>query len=128
MFKFIQKCRICNSSDFHKYLSLGALPLANNLCQKDSQSNDFFFPLEVMFCNKCFLSQLSVVVDPEVLFSDYSYRTSISLTFKKHFEEMSNVVMEFFPDTKNCLVLIIASNDGCLLQEFKKKGFFSFGC
>ncbi len=127
MFTFVQKCRICNFSGLQKYLSLGAMPLANNLVEKNSAQSDLFFPLEVMFCKNCFLSQLSVVVDPNVLFSNYSYRTSISTTFKKHFEEMGNVVLSFFPDPKNCLVLDIASNDGCLLQEFKKIGFDVLG-
>ncbi|MDO8633872.1 MAG: class I SAM-dependent methyltransferase [archaeon] len=123
MFFFVEKCRICGSKDLKKYLNLGQMPLANNLVDVKSNKSDLFFPLEVLFCKKCFLSQLSAVVEPETLFSNYSYRTSISDTFIKHFSAFSLEVQKIFPDTKNCLVLDIASNDGCLLQEFKKKGF-----
>lgn len=127
MFSFVQKCRICGKKQLEKYLNLGQLPLANNLVEANESKNDNFFPLEVLFCKNCFLSQLSIVVEPEILFSNYSYRTSISSTFRKHFAQMSKEVKKFFPDTKNCMVVDIASNDGCLLQEFKKDGFSVLG-
>ena len=120
MYSFLKKCRICSLTGLEKYLSLGTMPLANNLVDQKSMQLDLFFPLEVFFCKKCFLSQLSVVVDPKILFSNYAYRTSVSATFRKHFYKLSEAVKTFFPDTKNCLVLDIASNDGCLLEEFKK--------
>lgn len=127
MFFFVEKCRICGKKGMSKYLNFGQMPLANNLVKQKSTETDHFFPLEVCFCTNCFLSQLSVVVDPKTLFSNYSYRTSISSTFRNHFAEMADTMKRFFPDVKNCLALDIASNDGCLLQEFKKKGFEVLG-
>lgn len=127
MFFKLEKCRICNSTELEKYLSLGSLPLANNLVELNKTENDLFFPLEVMLCKKCFLSQLSIVVKPEILFSDYAYRTSVSSTFQKHFASMAEDVKKIFPHTKNSLVIDIASNDGCMLQEFKKQGFNVLG-
>ena len=127
MFSFLKKCRICSSDELKTYLSLGSMPLANNLVEPQSQEQDLFFPLEVCLCNKCFLSQLTVIVKPEILFSNYYYMTSVSATFKQHFQELGKVAKSFFPDTKNPLVLDIASNDGCLLLEFKKKGFETLG-
>ncbi|MFH1663409.1 MAG: class I SAM-dependent methyltransferase [archaeon] len=127
MFFKLEECRICGSKELKKYLSLGTLPLANNLVEANKTTTDLFFPLEVVLCNKCFLSQLSVVVDPELLFSDYAYRTSISTTFQKHFALMAAYIKEFFPHTKDSLVLDIASNDGCMLKEFRKLGFRVLG-
>ncbi len=127
LFFKVKECRICGSKDLEKYFSLGALPLANNLVDLEKTESDDFFPLEVLFCKNCFLSQLSVVVAPKLLFSDYAYRTSISSTFQKHFAVMAEHVKEFFPHTKESLVIDIASNDGCMLQEFKKQGFKVLG-
>ncbi|MFH1588826.1 MAG: class I SAM-dependent methyltransferase [Candidatus Diapherotrites archaeon] len=127
MFFELKQCRVCGSADLEKYISLGTLPLANNLVDSGKTTSDLFFPLEVLYCKKCSLSQLGVVVDPEVMFSDYAYRTSISVTFQKHFAEMAEKVKEFFPNTKECFVVDIASNDGCMLQQFKKLGFKVLG-
>jgi len=123
----LEECRICGSKELEKYLSLGSIPLANNLVETDKTDSDLFFPLEVLFCKKCFLSQLSVVVDPKVLFSDYTYRTSISSTFRNHFASMAEDVKKIFPETENSLIVDIASNDGCMLQQFKKLGFKVLG-
>jgi SAM-dependent methyltransferase len=127
LFFRLKECRICASKNLEKYLDLGSLPLANNLVDSNKEENDLFFPLEVLLCKKCFLSQLSIVVDPKLLFSDYAYRTSISTTFREHFREMAEYIKEFFPHTKNSLVVDIASNDGCMLQQFKKLGFRVLG-
>ncbi|MBI5553660.1 MAG: class I SAM-dependent methyltransferase [Candidatus Diapherotrites archaeon] len=126
-FFFLPACRICGFRKLEKYISLGVLPLANRLTDARSDETDLFFPLEVALCPRCHLSQLTVVVDPEILFSGYAYRTSISLTFQKHFQEMAQTVSELFPDTGSCRVLDIASNDGCLLEQFRARGFRVLG-
>ncbi len=123
----VKECRICNSTNLKKYLDLGEMPLANALVDLSSKEKDLFFPLQLLFCKNCFLTQLSVVVNPEILFSNYPYQTSISSTFQKHFFEMSKEVAKLFPKKNECLVLDIASNDGCLLEQFKKTGFKVLG-
>ncbi len=127
LFTEVRRCRICSSGKLEKYLSLGNLPLANNLVDPAKESPDPVFPLEVLLCKNCFLSQLSVVVSPELLFSDYAYRTSISETFRKHFAGMAREAKKFFSSPEQCLALDIASNDGCMLKEFSKAGFKVLG-
>jgi len=127
MFKEITSCRVCNSTNLSKYLNLGKTPLANSLVKPEQKNEkEDFFPLEVLFCNNCNLSQLSVVVDPEILFKDYVYRSSVSKTFQNHCSEMGKEIKKRF-EKENLSVLDIASNDGCLLQEFKKQGFKTIG-
>ncbi len=122
-FSVPKKCRICDSENMEKYLDLGKMPLANNLVPMDREQQDPLFSLEVQLCHGCFLSQLTVVVKPEILFSEYAYRTSISSTFQKHFEELAEQMKGLFPETGKTLVADIGSNDGCLLEQFKKHGF-----
>ena len=78
------------------------------------------FPLEVLYCTNCSFSQLSIVVDPDIMFREYVYRSSISTYFRKHCEELANELIGKWISPGD-LVVDIASNDGCLLQEFKKK-------
>ena len=122
----LERCRVCGSAGLSKYLDLGKLPLANRFVKSVSEEEPRF-PLEVLYCGNCGLSQLSLVVDPKVLFSYYPYRSSISKTFQKHCSEMAEVAKQYFPNMGDTLVVDIASNDGCLLNEFGKKGFKVLG-
>lgn len=124
MFKQISECRICGSKNLSIYLDLGSMPLANALLRPETKEKpEHFFPLETMFCNDCSLSQLSVVVDPNILFSGYAYRSSISKTFRQHCRDMGVEIKKRLGGKNGLLALDIASNDGCLLKEFRSEGF-----
>jgi 2-polyprenyl-3-methyl-5-hydroxy-6-metoxy-1,4-benzoquinol methylase len=104
-----------------KYLDLGVMPLANNLefTSKLAKEKDKF-PLQIMFCNDCGLSQLSVVINPSKMFSYYTYRSSINGGYVRHCNKMANELSERFGLNENSFVIDIAGNDGALLKEFKK--------
>ena len=101
------------------YLNLGNLPPPNVLKQSKSEISKTY-PLVVLFCTKCSLSQLSVVVNPNVMYKDYVYNSSISKTFQEHCSTLAKSVIAL-GITDN--VLDIASNDGCLLEQFRLNGF-----
>lgn len=114
-------CRCCGSTNMSKYLDLGVMPLANNLefTSKLAKEKDKF-PLQIMFCNDCGLSQLSVVINPSKMFSYYTYRSSINGGYVRHCNKMANELSERFGLNENSFVIDIAGNDGALLEEFKK--------
>lgn len=115
------KCRVCGSNKLVKYLDLGLLPIPNSLELTSKQAKEKErFPLQVMFCEDCYLSQLSVVVDPGVMFSYYTYRSSINGGYIKHCNNMANSLKEKFGLNQESFHIDIAGNDGALLQEFKK--------
>src|SRR6267142_1676980 len=106
------KCRICESTNLHPVFDLGVQPLANNFV-KPGESRQGHYPLQVLFCTKCTLSQLSVVVDPAVLYRNYSYVTSTSETMAKHFEHL----IELLNSEEEIYSLVeIGSNDGAFLK------------
>lgn len=146
-YKRVANCRVCGSSRLTSYLNLGSTPLANKLLHYHSESYQEY-PLEVLFCEDCALSQLSIVVEPSVLYTDYPYHSSISKTFKAHCREMAVEIKAILDankpwdygvessDYKGSLdpfapldhhVLDLASNDGCLLSEFHGVGFQVMG-
>ncbi|MEK6880939.1 MAG: methyltransferase domain-containing protein, partial [Nanoarchaeota archaeon] len=117
------KCRICENPDLKRVISLGKSPLANNLLTTEElNKNEELYPLDIMYCNKCNLCQLSYVVPPEKMFRQYLYVTSTTETFKKHFEGFAEDVTGNFKLTDNSLVVDIGSNDGLLLKKFKERG------
>ena len=119
----INKCRVCGSEDLVPYLDLGMMPLVNRyLSRPDADAAEPRFPLKVLLCRGCSLSQLSVVVDPKVLFSEYDYYSSISQTFQRHCELLAESLKREMNLTPDDLVIEIASNDGCMLSKFKALG------
>ncbi len=125
-FRRATKCRVCGGADFTKYLDLGSLPLANNLITESQIPAEEKFPLEVLFCNSCAFSQLSIVVNPDMMFRNYVYRSSISRVFSEHCADIARE-LQGSPLARGDLVLDIASNDGCMLKEFKSLGSRALG-
>lgn len=120
MVRGVSRCRVCGASDLVKYLDLGMLPLANNLADNAQQAIDMErFPMQVMYCRDCSLSQLSVVIDPAALFSHYTYRSSINKGYVRHCREMARSLKEPLQLGSTDLVVDVAGNDGALLAEFR---------
>lgn len=103
------------------------MPLVNNLVEDPQTAQELKFPLEVMYCHDCSLSQLSIVVNPEVLFTHYVYRSSISKTFANHCAKLAQTASQQFNMQRGDLVIDIASNDGCALKEFLPYGIRPLG-
>lgn len=119
----ISACRICGGGELVPFLDLGSLPLVNryrSVSQPDLAEPRF--PLQLLFCRACSLSQLSVVISPEALYTQYEYQSSVSMTFQRHCEEMAAGFWRDLQLTANDLVVEIASNDGCLLSKLQKLG------
>lgn len=129
--KLIKKrthCRACRGSDLKRFLDLEHSPLANSFLRSEAEFvNEAFFPLAVYFCNECSLVQLTDVVDPDVLFSNYLYVTGTSDTILSHNREYADTVIEFLKLGSSDLVIEIASNNGNLLGCFKDKGIQTLG-
>ena len=114
------ECRVCGNTDLRKYLDLGLMPLANDLAPDARAAEDMDrFPLQVLFCAECSLSQTSVVVNPRKLFSRYTYRSSINKGYIRHCREMARSVGDKLQLNESDLVVDIAGNDGALLGEFE---------
>jgi SAM-dependent methyltransferase len=102
---------------------LGKTPLANAyLTAEQLERPEPKFPLAVAYCPACHLVQLTDLVPPEQLFSEYLYFSSYSETFLRHAEAMARDLTGEFQLGKESRVLEIASNDGYLLQYFQKLG------
>jgi hypothetical protein len=104
-----------------EYLDLGLMPLCNNLepTAELAKGKDRF-PLVVMFCKNCGLSQLSVVVDPKVLFSYYTYASGVNQGYKGHCLQMATNLKDRFGLNDKTFHVDIGGNQGTLLLEFQK--------
>jgi len=115
-------CRFCNSNLSKVFVDLGMSPLSNSFLTEDMlDKEEKFYPLAAFVCENCFLVQLPEIENPENIFSDYAYFSSYSETWLKHSENYVNEMLDRFSFDSKSLVVEIASNDGYLLQYFKKK-------
>ncbi len=118
MFKNHTVCRVCGNDNLIPYLDLGMMPLSNALMPSADEIAPRY-PLKVCLCERCGLSQLSIVIDPETLFGHYVYRSSISQGYKDHCNQMATDLQKYDLNA-NSFHIDIAGNDGALLSEFKK--------
>jgi SAM-dependent methyltransferase len=113
-------CRSCGNTELKSILSLGYVPLANALVSAEEiDTGERRYPLELVFCQKCSLVQITETVDPEILFGKYLYFSSYSETMLQHVKMLVDKLVKREGLSKNNLVVEIASNDGYLLQFFK---------
>ena len=116
-------CRFCASPLEHSFADLGMSPLSNAYLREEQLHRmEPFYPLHAYVCAKCFLVQLEEFESPDKIFSDYAYFSSFSESWLKHCEEYSVRMIERLKLDSKSKVVEIASNDGYLLQYFKKRG------
>lgn len=122
------ECRACRGKQLDLFLDLGTVPLANSfLTAEQLAQRELRFPLEVYFCEDCCLVQLVHVVNPEVLFSHYLYRTGTNQTIAEHNRRLAGTVVNERKLGAKELVVEVASNDGSLLSCFRELGVRTLG-
>ena len=114
-------CRFCDAK-LVSFCDLGRSPLANSFLEKNQlREKEPFYPLHAYICKNCYLVQLEEVESPKNIFQNYSYFSSYSSSWLKHCKDYVNKVVNRFDLNSNSQVVEIASNDGGLLNFFKKK-------
>jgi SAM-dependent methyltransferase len=99
------------------------MPPSNALLTKDQLGEpEATYPLELAFCPICALAQITVAVDPSVLFGEYAYFSSYSTTMLAHAETLVEKMIEERKLGPESLVIEIASNDGYLLSFYRRSG------
>ena len=118
-FKTIINCRICNSEKLQEILDLGIQPLANNLRSFEEQTLERKFPLILLRCSDCTSIQLSVNVNPNLMFQEYLWITGTSQSARDHCDNLADYISKFSKEFS--VILEIGSNDGTLLKALKEK-------
>ena len=121
-------CWICNSK-VNPFMSFGAMPIANNFLTIEKFSTEYFFEMEVAFCDRCKMLQLVNQPEPQQMFNEnYSFFSGTSKLMAKHFEKFANHVMkDYLQDSKDPFVVEIGSNDGIMLKHFANEGIRHLG-
>jgi hypothetical protein len=117
----IESCQVCNNADLEPILFLGYLPPVNRMNPIGEKPREQpSYPAQLLYCPKCHLAQLGLVVDPEVIFPpEYPYTSSTTKILRENFTELYREVRTMMDLGLQDLVVDIGSNDGNLLSNFK---------
>lgn len=129
-YKKSNKCRLCSSRFLKKIYDFEKIPVGEKyFSEKKKYKKIIQFPMTLYRCSNCYNIQISEVVDPEFLWSNYTYLSGQTQSIKKHFLEFYYNLLKksFFKYKKNDLIIDIGSNDGSLLQNFKSNKFRVLG-
>lgn len=118
--KNLDRCRICFSNKLTSYLDLGKQPFSNSFLNHKDLKNEKKFPLEVVLCKNCGLSQLSIVPNTKFIFSKYDYLSSSSKALSDHYKKLVKKLVKNYNVFSTNTVLDIGCNDGILLNHYPK--------
>ena len=124
VYKVLPQCIACGSKNIRPLLDLGEQPLANSFHKKDVILEKY--PLAVNRCIDCNHIQLTVAVEPSMLFENYAYISGTTSTLIHYFNSFADTIEKMF-DGQKLNILDIACNDGSLLKVFKERGHTVLG-
>ena len=117
----VESCQICNNAELEPILFLGYLPPVNKMHPVGERPHEQpSYPAQMLYCQKCHLVQLGLIVDPKILFpAEYPYTSSTTKILRENFAELYDECKTIVKLGKEDLVIDIGSNDGNLLSNFK---------
>jgi hypothetical protein len=129
VYKSVNQCRVCHSSDLLPILDLNNHPPPNRL--NDKMWEFINFKLVLNCCLNCWHSQLNGVINPIIMYNNYPYLSGTSNTMNTYFKKFVYNVSNYANMSKNIFskykILDIGCNDGSLLDKFKKEGYLTYG-
>src|ERR1700754_3976789 len=116
-------CRLCGSRALELVLPIRPSPIGDAFITADRlQETQELYPLDCYLCGDCGHLQNLDVVDPDILFRDYTYRTSVSLGLVQHFADYARSVVSEIGIPRASLVGEMGRHDGSLLKAFEAEG------
>ena len=120
--KTINKCQVSGVKDLKTIISLGFLPPVNKMQKVGNKEETVFFPADLMYSKSSKLVQLNTLVDKNILFpKEYPYTSSTTKILRENFKELYKECLKLVKLNSKDLIIDIGSNDGNLLNNFKKK-------
>jgi len=117
----VMSCFLCNSQDLKKIFAVDEVCLTGYFPLKN-ESDPIKTPVSLVQCNCCKNIQARELVEPDLMFRDYWYRSATTETMRQHLED----IVDRFGNSGGT-ILDIGCNDGTLLSTAKKRGMDIWG-
>jgi SAM-dependent methyltransferase len=125
--KYRQTCRVCGSPHLTPVIDLGGQYLQGSFVKPGVQPPPTRkLPTQLVRCdvtkneNGCGLLQLAHTFPPEILYSNYWYRSGTNATMRNHLAGIVANVLDVVGSPNKLTVLDIGCNDGTLLACYPK--------
>ena len=121
-------CLLCKNKKIKDIFSLGNLYVSNFVSKKNIFKG-IKAPLNLQYCKKCSLIQLSHIAPQEIMYRRfYWYRSGVTKIMQLGLKNIFKESLRYVKIKKNDVVLDIGANDGTLLKYYKKKNFKTIAC
>jgi len=121
-YKCIEHCRICGCKDLEEAISIPAQFLSPTFVETniDNPLANIKVPMTVMVCNNkdCSLVQLKESTNPELLYTNYFYRSSTNETMINDLKKVVSRSQEYVELKVDDIVVDIGANDCTMIQWF----------
>jgi len=127
MLKYRHTCRSCGHDNLENIIDLGYQPIQGSFVYPSKPKPPTrAIDATITICNPktggCGLVQNKVSISPEILYSNYGYRSSVSNTMRNHLNDIVENILNFLKD-KNISpkrILDIGANDLYTLKQYPK--------
>jgi len=120
----VESCQVCGSKHLECLLSLGYMPPVNQMVAiGDLPRQSTWFPTPLLYCGRCELVQLGLIVDPAIIFPpEYPYTSGTTRILRDNFADLYSESSIMLGLGKNDFIVDIGSNDGTLVSNFLRGG------
>jgi len=122
-YRKLDNCVACGGINLSQVIDLGYQPLANDFLPVGTKLETF--PLALNKCDDCFHGQISIAVNPERMFREYTYVSGTSKTLFSYFEWLREEILKIHGQKGK--ILDIGSNDGTFLSTFNETSWTKLG-
>lgn len=118
-----ETCRLCESPRVELAVAIAPIPLAEKYVTADQRGTPTeLYPVDLYICLDCGHVHQLDVVDPAVLWQDYTYHSGQTKGIVEHFQEVARELTEGYQLAPGNLAVDVGSNDGSLLRCFQQRG------
>ena len=122
----MKKCLICDAP-IEAFIDFGKMPLGNGFLEPAQFADEYFFSMQVGFCESCGMVQLLDQPDREQMFHEnYAFFSGTSRFMARHFKVFADHVIDDYLG-EDPFVVEMGSNDGIMLQNFAAAGIRHLG-
>ena len=126
---YLAACKICGNQKLKKVIKLNEQYISATFVQsnKDNDLKKIKTTLNLLLCVKddnpknCGHLQLQEIINPDLLYRNYFYRSSTSNTMREDLKKVVDSVIEISNPQPKDIVVDIGANDCTLLNYYKKE-------